>query len=616
MRAEEQFDSFYLKTRRALVHQTFALTGDLAAAQRAVRDAYVAAWHHWRKVQTHEDPRDWVRPRAWALAQRRHTARLWQRTRDLSGEDRAVLDALHGLQSSERRALVLVQLAGVPLDVAARELNLAQDALERHLQAATAGLATALDSDSSAVRTHLLALGDAASRAALPRPAAVRREGRNRRRTHTVVAAAAVTFLAVGSGAFAHEPAAGPPQAGPLADTPGGTDPAEGSARPERASPTPESTLPSADDLLAPSDLRLLDPGTAWQVVDTHDNTSGEGINFVCQQERFADPVGLAALVRTSKAVEKPARRVVQAVEISASAEEAAAAYDTVLTWFAGCQDGNLQLRRTFDVHDVADRATLLDLEGWGRPRTSYAVGIAQVGQVVSTSVVRAVNGQGPGAVLAARLQATAARMICERAGRDDCARRPRLDAAPPPPSTEAPGALATVDMPPLVGVDQPWIGTRPVPTPRSPASPSSCDRADFRREGAVRTRTRTFLVPRSRLPDRFGLTETYGTFRTAGQAAAFVREVRQRLASCEDRDLATRVQEPRSLRLGRLDGSTWRLRTELSERREIAYDVGIVRLGNAVAQVTFVPAGRADLRPGAFPALLTRAGQRLGELG
>ena len=52
MRAEEQFDSFYLKTRRALVHQTFALTVDLTAADRAVRDSYVAAWHHWRPARS------------------------------------------------------------------------------------------------------------------------------------------------------------------------------------------------------------------------------------------------------------------------------------------------------------------------------------------------------------------------------------------------------------------------------------------------------------------------------------------------------------------------------------------------------------------------------------
>ena len=81
---EESFDSFYRATRRPVLHQAFALTGDLPAAQSAVRDAYVGAWQHWRKVSRLEDPLDWVRPRAWQLAQRRHTARIWHRNKGLS----------------------------------------------------------------------------------------------------------------------------------------------------------------------------------------------------------------------------------------------------------------------------------------------------------------------------------------------------------------------------------------------------------------------------------------------------------------------------------------------------------------------------------------------------
>ena len=615
MRAEEQFDSFYLKTRRALVHQTFALTGDLAAAQRAVRDAYVSAWHHWRKVKNQEDPRDWVRPRAWALAQRRHTARLWQRTRDLSAEDRAVLDALHKLSGSERRALLLVELAGVPLDVAARELNVTQATLERQLQAAATGVAATLGTEPSAVRARLLGLGEAASRATLPRSPAIRREGRNRRRTHSVVAAAAVIFLAVGSGALAHEPGGDTTDAGALMAEPESTESEEAAEPVEEASPTPEATLPSAEDLLAASDLRLLDSGTKWQVTDTHDNTSGDGFNYVCQRERFADPEGIAALVQTSEAARKPPRTVVQTVEISASEDDAATTYDTVVSWFGGCESGELQLQRSFDVGRVGDQATLLDLEGWGTPRTSYSVGVARVGQVVTTTVVRTVGGTETGAVRAGRALAAAARMICERAGRDDCAGKPRLVPSSPPPSAEAPGALAGLDLPALPGIEKPWVGLPPVPAPQSPVSPSSCDRAEFRKEGAARTRSRTFLVPQSKLPTRFGLTETYGTFRTAKDAAQFMRKVRQRLASCEDRDLATEVLVPQTIRVGRLDGSTWRLRTELSESREIVYDVGFVRRGDAVAQVTFVPAAPAELTPGVFRVLVTRAGQRLAEL-
>src|SRR6187549_323518 len=75
--AGPDFDEFYLTSRRRLVLETYALTGDLSAARSAVRDAFEAACHHWRKVSRLPDPEEWVRPRAWAMAQRRHIARLW-----------------------------------------------------------------------------------------------------------------------------------------------------------------------------------------------------------------------------------------------------------------------------------------------------------------------------------------------------------------------------------------------------------------------------------------------------------------------------------------------------------------------------------------------------------
>jgi hypothetical protein len=116
-------------------------------------------------------------------------------------------------------------------------------------------------------------------------------------------------------------------------------------------------------------------------------------------------------------------------------------------------------------------------------------------------------------------------------------------------------------------------------------------------------------------MPDRFGLTGTYGTFKSAKDAAAFMRKVRGRFASCEDRDLATEVLLARSFDEGRLDASIWRQRTELSESRDVTYDVGFVRRGDAVAQVTFIPAGPVELRDGAFKALVIRAGERLAQL-
>src|SRR5215212_1597200 len=96
------FDEFYKSTRTRLLQQTLALTGDLPASRSAVRDAFVAAWHHWRKVSRLEDPEGWVRPLAWRHAQRRHSARIFHRDRKLDPEIRATLDALAKLPLTQR----------------------------------------------------------------------------------------------------------------------------------------------------------------------------------------------------------------------------------------------------------------------------------------------------------------------------------------------------------------------------------------------------------------------------------------------------------------------------------------------------------------------------------
>ena len=87
MRDPEAFDAFYAEARGRLLLQTYALTGDLPASRDAVRSAFVAAWHHWKKVSRHGDPEAWVRPEAWRRARRRHQARPWHREKVLDEED-------------------------------------------------------------------------------------------------------------------------------------------------------------------------------------------------------------------------------------------------------------------------------------------------------------------------------------------------------------------------------------------------------------------------------------------------------------------------------------------------------------------------------------------------
>src|SRR5262245_40432184 len=102
----ERFDAFYAATRDRLLVLAFALTGDLAASRSAVRDTFIAAWHHWRRLKRLEDPESWVLPHVWSHAQRRHTARIWHRDRDLDPELKATLHALGKLPVSSRKALL------------------------------------------------------------------------------------------------------------------------------------------------------------------------------------------------------------------------------------------------------------------------------------------------------------------------------------------------------------------------------------------------------------------------------------------------------------------------------------------------------------------------------
>ncbi|HET6625620.1 MAG TPA: hypothetical protein VFG63_04470 [Nocardioidaceae bacterium] len=602
MAQEEQFDSFYQETRQPLAQQAFALTGDLPAAQGAVRDAYIAAWHHWRKVSVADDPQAWVRAYAWQLAQRRHAARIWHREKGLSPDDAATLDAVGKLTLGQRRILLLTQLAAVPLAEAARELGVPGQVAEQNLQAATANVAVHLATDSTSVRARLLSLVEAAGTVKLPRASIVRRAGRKRRRAHTAIAAAAATVVAIASGAFAYQPsevqASGQHRVKPKVT----------------AQVEPPADVPTAEQLLDEDQIARLGLEQDWDVVRTHDNTSGDGINTICQQSRFADPDGISALVRQFEANGAPPRSAVQTVEVSRSEQQAREAFGTTVGWYAGCHVARLQLLRAYHVNNIGDEAHVLMVRVWEKPVTTYSVAVARIGRVTTSTVGKTVGAAPPPPHEIAQSLADAVAMLCATSGADDCSRQPSTTVVPPPPSGEERGILAVADLPPVGRVDEPWVGTDARRAKVNPAA-TVCDRADFAAAG--RTRTRTFLIPGARLPDRFGLSETYGVFSSSAAADRFLSKVRRRVASCEDRKLATKVMHERSDRdrAAHTEQSTWDLETEVSERETVLFRLGFVRVENKVAQVNFSPTPRQDMSPADFRKLVARAGDRLREL-
>jgi hypothetical protein len=590
MPTAEEFDEFYVSTRRRLVHQTFAVTGDLGASRTAVRDAYVAARHHWNKVGRMADPEQWVRPRAWVIAQRRHTARPWHREKSLSTDQARVCEALHKLTDVQRKTLVLTHLAAMPLSDLGREVGETQERTEQHLQAATAAMALALDGDSTAIRAQLESLAPVADTVKLPRPAIIRRNGLRRRRNHAIVGSALAVLVTIGAGALV----------APNASTP--------------APPRP-ATLVSKRMMLSSEQVAPLAPSQTWRLVGTSDNTEGEWKNSVCQTARFADTNGLGTWVRKF-ATDAPARGLVQTVEISNSPGAAKKAYDTVLGWYAGCTEARIQLVDSYAVTGLGDSAQVLRMRIPEQQPRSFVVGLARSGALTTWTVLETrTRAPAPVQQLLSTLGASV-QNLCDSKVAGACVSAVAARASLPP-SGETPGMLAIADLPVIADVMVPWAGSDPTQATVNVAA-TTCDKADFAGAGATDPVTRTYLIPDAGLPERFGLTETLGEFATAKAASAFTSKIVARMKACPDKELGSTVGQA-IVRLNTPVGSSyamWRLANQVNQHQDLVpFWMGVVQVGRYVAQVNMTPVAKYDVDQKTFQALIVRARDRLQEV-
>lgn len=600
MRDPGQFDAFYAEARQRLLLQAFALTGDLGAARSSVRDAFIAAWHHWHKVSRQADPEAWVRPLAWAHAQRRHTAHFWHREGSLAAEHRATLDALDELPGVQRRALLLRVLAGLEVEAFSHELGLPPTSATRQLKLAAAQFAIHRDIEPAEVTNTLAALADPLTAVRLPRASIIRRSGTARRRAHTSVGVAATAALVLGVGfAVSHDATA-------AADLAAGRGP----GAPGASSPAPVVHLASAD-LLTGADITGLTT-TPLTEASTGNNTEGDGLNLPCQPRRFADPEALAALVRTFEGNAKPASGVRQVVERSADAATATTAYDGVLSWFADCAGRRVQLLAAYGLEGAGDSGALLVVRDWATPATTWTIGVARTGSLVTVLARDVADTRGPELPPFVATLGRAVASLCDAPGGGTCPTTPRKTLVSPPPGPSHQGMLQAIDLPPVNGVAHAWVGTTAKTASTNPAA-TTCDRADFR--GIPWSATRTFLMPEANLPTRFGLSETVGQFADERTAKAFVDGVEKRMRSCEDRDLSASVTEFKHQPKGAGEIHGWKFTADVSASQSITYWVSVVRRGPVVAQVGFVPVDRATFSQEAFQALTERALARLENL-
>ncbi|WP_344616048.1 SigE family RNA polymerase sigma factor [Dactylosporangium salmoneum] len=148
------FDEFYAAYFQPLTVQLFAYTGDMAAAQDVVQEAFCRALSRWKRVAEMDDPAAWVRRVAWNLATSR-----WRRARTAMAFARrhreehvaapspdrvALAQALATLPEQQRRAVILHYLADLPISDIARQEGVAEGTVKSWLHRGRTALATRL----------------------------------------------------------------------------------------------------------------------------------------------------------------------------------------------------------------------------------------------------------------------------------------------------------------------------------------------------------------------------------------------------------------------------------------------------------------------------------------
>ena len=620
MTAADEFDDFYKSARTALLQQTFALTGDLPASRSAVRDAFVAAWHHWRKVSRLEDPEGWVRPLAWRHAQRRHSARIFHRDRKLDPEIRATLDALAKLPLAQRKVLLLTNLTDASMADMAREVGLPLHEAEQRLQTATSQFAMNRDVPTTGIRPLFEPLRDHVSDARWPRVTIVRRAGTARRRTHTAVGAvAAVGALVLGGAAVTDAQGVKPSlenarstgvaalRLGPAPDGPGSPEPS-GAAAPD----VPRVSI-AEDDLVSLDQLGRARAGSV--AAGRHGRRAHrhpDALPVHPLRRPGGHRVGRAAVQGSGSQGAVPAQhgavgRDVGDQPLGQGGVRRDAGLVRRLQRRAGPADLHLRVGR------VGDSATVMVLRSWKRPETTMVAGIARTGRASTVTFTQTQDVGRADVRGAARLLADAVNGLCRLPDTGPCAEQPEVAASAPVPVGEVPSMLVEVDLPPVAGVDRPWIGTEARMAKTNLAS-SRCDATRFDAKPMKRNMTRSFVIPEARLSDLFGLTETVGLL-PEKQARSFVDSVRTKLRTCADRELGTDVVRVTDVSTRHQDLSVWHVTTEISDDQSVTYLMGIMRDGGSVAQIGFVPDGKVQMAPGAFISLVHRALDRLPAL-
>jgi hypothetical protein len=598
----DEFDAFYHDTRRQVLHQTYALTGDLGAAILAVQDAYAHAWQHWPKLRQ-SDPLVQVRPEAMRLATLRRGTHLLRRKRR-ADTDTELLSALGSLSATARRLVLLQTAGGLDLAGAAREVGLTADDAVDVTDRAVTELEDTLNASTGEIEQRLHDLRRITDAATLPRASIIRRSGTRRKHRNTLVAVAASAAVIGAAGYVVTAPADGRAE---------DLHPAREQIGQESAADETEIGA-SEEQLLSTPQVVHLDLEARWTVADTSSDLDALEPYATCAQARYGTSQLREAWVRTFNGGGKVRQNAIEAIEVARTKAAARRSYRTQLGWYASCLVPRVQLLGAYAADREGTDIRILVLRKWSDPVRTITVGIARSGFITSTFVHQVERPEGPKVSAFADILDDSLGLLCESTG-GMCQLAGDVHSVAPPVTKDGRGFLGVVDLPPVANLAKVWDAVDIGPTRRNPSA-TLCDEAEFNGKGVSGVQSLVYVVPDAgQLPATFGISETIATFGSEKRATGYLKRLENRIRTCEDRRLTASVHGPHRAADGAIKVRSWSMSFEVSSSKTVDYRLALVRNGSRVAQLSFTPVGKYDVTGRSFNALAIRAGQRLDEL-
>lgn len=156
---ENDFDALYRRLAPRLMAQAYALTGQRAAAEDLVQDAFGRAWVCWGKVRRLDNPEAWVRRvllnqaiSDWRKRSKRPSVHVPPSGGEPDLEAIWLADALRKLPPTQCRAVVLHDAAGLSVPEIAREMRVPVGTVKSWVSRGRAALSVLLSESSKEAR--------------------------------------------------------------------------------------------------------------------------------------------------------------------------------------------------------------------------------------------------------------------------------------------------------------------------------------------------------------------------------------------------------------------------------------------------------------------------------